>query len=600
MKETKPKPSSVYCDSLPYFLELRGLSCPELEKKCRLEKDVLAMQCTGKKRTIPLETAEKVAEILEITVDELGRLPCHNLRFYCDQRSISCSELEDACNMKNKFSDAYDKCDKDPRNTDRKDCDAKNPRMTYRKIRMVAKALCVDIDDLGAPGNQLVDIVTITDNIVEALSHFDFDAITLGKVSKKVVFFLSMDHEEEDLKACIRYLIYKSNYLGRSLACSLLVPSEQRPLNAEPDLSNAMTVLKRFQKQQKLSYEAVGERLGVTRQTASKYLNTKDPPNADRIYKLSPAFNVKYYWLVQNDAPAPASMQQAEQNIRLAIKATKPKVLREMGDLILTYMTHWDGYMEFLLDCLLPPSSTKKEDAIKTLQDMMKYPLFYQEHHKPNIQIRYYHEEDEFYKAAVLLDAEKLNKNLSFFKLLRDVLSNAPLLNYVLSDETFLNSVLSALDETLSELDGDLPPINKNLSFKVLMKDILSDKQNLDVLTSADLQKKKDLLNDILLSNTIYPFLQLPPPFRYLPPEEQAKIPMADIDFPYSIEIESSSDNDDFESELFELAINAFLDHVSSSMDPPCLVDVLYDYFDAYAGYADLVEDIYVDHPEDT
>jgi len=595
MTTVKTTLKTVSWYNLRYFLDLRGLSCQELEDKCHLERGTLAMHGPGNKLTLPPETVQKVAEILEIPVEHLRLFPCKNIKYYCDARDLPISHLENRCGMHNNLSEAIYGGQK---------------TMSYEKISKVAKVLCVDIDDLGAPKNQRIDIQKITKEILMAflkdpvspskddssLSKAKFPAFLLKRKSETVVFFLSMSQEEETLKACIHYIIYKSNYLGRSLACFLLASSDQDFMDFGLDFSNAITVLEQFRKQQnslqkedKLTHQVLADKLGITRQTLAKYLNGKSIPDYDLIWRLASVLNIEYPLLVQDYHPSPACLEQVKQDIESAIQTTKPKVLKEREGLILDYLEHRDVDMERLLAYLSLPSPTKKEKAIETLQDMMKLPLFYQEHYKPHIQIRYSQEEEGFYNASVLLDVDELEQNQSFLKLLRDLLSN-PSLTAWLSDEKFLDGLLSALDETLSQLDGDLPLINKNLSYKVFLKNILSDQQILNVITSDDFKKKKELLNEILLKNTIYPVFQLPSPFQYLPSENPTDFPREYMDFPYQIETDLSPEDDDFESEFSELAIQAFMEDVSGSMISTYLADVLSGYFDEYSQYVDIVE----------
>lgn len=627
--------NTINCRNLPYFLERQGLSRCELERQCQLEKETLSVYCDENGHNMPLEIAEKVAAVLRVNIKELSlRLPCKNLKYYCDERNLTRYALEKKCKMRTNLLNAYNE-DQDT--------------MALNKISKVAEALCVDIEDLGAPEEERVPIKKITEEILDTFVNTGFPVILSQTKAEMIVSHFLRNSLEGDILSSINYLIIDSNTLGRSLARFVLTSPDQKSGKSQSNFStefreyfnkrkkhnefdNDKNIIKFIKEIEKISglpieilekyaenlqeprlfsLDALAYELNISRQTLNTDLKEEkkkkeNRKHDERIDKIKSIFNIESILPMQDAYPTLIPKEQLIKDISLAIAQTKPRSLNTQKDLILAYLKRKDGNMEYLLNCLFDPTSAKQAKTIDILQDMMKHSIFRRKRYKPQIQVRYYQTDPGWYDVAILFNVDQLNKNLAFFNLLKDLLSNEDLMQRIQSDENFIDELLTALEKPLSQLDADFPSLKedvkeskKDFTFETyLIKYILLHRTLSDMSSPDDLSLKKDFLNEILLRGTIYPLLQLPSPFQFFLSSDTSALPQADWNYPYQLEINSSPDDDAFEQELLESAIQTYMEDVEESLSSevyPCLADILSDYLEQHFQHAEVVKDIVKD-----
>ncbi len=557
------------CRSLPYFLKEKNLSCQELEERCGFEKGTFTDIYSGRKLKLPQEIVEKTAKVLDVDVKNLGLLPCHNLRYYCDQRGLSCSGLEARCNLgSNTLIDSYN---------------GRNQNMTYEKIKAAADALCVDIQDLGAPAEECVDIQKITRQLQASLASLP-TTMLLKKKLETITACLSQT--DDSLEPYISYIINDSNHLGRSCACYVLSSSGQDAASAQTspqtDSSCAVTAVDWYRKKKHITKKELARKVQMSRPTLDKYLNGEKKPEPELLEKFAHILEVDLSLLAQDYAMTRIDRNQIEEKLFETIKPCRPQILKASHPLLLTYLGRLDLNTERLLGYLLLSSQAKKEETMDLLQDMMKCPLFYRQYYRPGIHIGYCRDEDDgdYYDVMVLFDKDRLFQNLSFLHLLKALLSNKEMLRMILSDEGFLDNLLSALEEILTELDENLPEVYKNPSYKELLKDILSNQRILEEILANHMSTYKALSEEVLLKGTVYPLIQLPSPQRYFSKPGSSGLPDVYMDFPYEIQSQLSPDDDDFENDFLDQVLDAFINDVAVPGSDSALTEILLDYVD--------------------
>lgn len=571
------------CRSLPYHLDEKGISVSALEEQCGLLKGTFDDVCSGRKHKMPREIVEKAAKILHVDTESLGKLPCHNIRHYCNQRGLSCSALEIACGFeKNTLWDAYN---------------GGNKNMTYEKIKKVADVLHVSIQDLGAPEKECVDIHKITENIQRSLKKVAPVWLRKAKADR-ITAFLSQTEATDDLIENVVYLLIDSNLLGRSLACFLLSPYDdledfldaltpgfKHPFPTSDPASYIadyfLTPNRRKKDKKRITRTDAAETLPLSRPTLDKLIRGEAIKNRT-IFE-----NKLISMIVENETTEIEEETDNEiaRQIRQAIAKSYPGFLNEAGNLFLGYYLNTnDIYLEFLLKRLLDSSSSPPDpQTIQVLEDITKCPQFYQKHYKPNIHIHYCQEEPESYYVSILFDKKILDKNLSDQELFNKILSVRKLVQDILSNQELLDILLS--DKTI--FDKIVPALSQDLSVRTFLYDVLSNHNLLKQIPSNPFLLWKALLDHFLLEGTIYSFFLLPSPFLYLPLPDPDAVPKISVDSPYQIDLDLSPDDDDFESQMLELALHAFIDDVVVPMSPTLLANAFYDYLDEC--YADAV-----------
>lgn len=571
--------ASLDCRSLPYHLDEKGISVSTLEEQCGLLKGTFDDVCSGRKYKMPREIVEKAAKILQVDTESLGKLPCHNIRHYCNQRSLSCSALEIACGFeKNTLWDAYN---------------GDNKNMTYEKIKKVADVLHVSIKDLGAPESECVDIHKITENIQNSLKSVAPVWLRKAK-SDRMIAFLSQPEATDDLIKNVVYLLIDSNQLGRSLACFLLSPYDDLealtpgfkhpvpPTDPASYIADYFLMPNRGKKdKKKITRTDAAETLPLSRPTLDKLIRGEAIKNRT-------IFENKLISMIvesENTEIEEEADKEIAEHIRQAIAKSYPRFLNEAGRLFLDYYLNTnDIYLEYLLKRLLnSPSSPPDPQTIQVLEDITKCPQFYRKHYRPNIHIDYCQEEPESYYVSILFDKKILDKNLSDQELFNKIVSVKKLVQDILSNQEFLDILLS--DKAI--FDKIVPALSQDLSVRIFLNNVLSDHTLLKQIPSNPFLLWKALLDHFLLEGTIYPLFLLPSPFLYLPLPDPNAVPKISVDSPYQIDLDLSPDDDDFESQMLELALQAFIDDVVESMSSTVLTNAFYDYLDE--GYADAV-----------
>lgn len=454
--------------------------------------------------------------------------------------------------------------------------------MTYEKIKTVADALCVDIRDLGAPETERVDIQKITGQLQDALASLPTTRL-LKKKTETITALLSQT--DDRLTPCISYIIHDSNHLGRSCACYVLSSTQESPGSPQPEFQAdvvSITALDWYRKKKGIKKNKLASMVSLSRPTLNLYLNGKKEPDPELIQTFAHILGTDPFLLAQDYAPALICRDQLEKALLETLKTCRPQTLKARQTLLLTYLNQLDPDMEHLLSCLMLPSSTKKEEVISVLQDMMGSPLFYRRHYKPRIHIGYCRDEDDdHYHVMVLFDKDMVYKNLSFLDLLKDLLSNKELLHMILSDENFSDKLLSALDGAMEELGEN---------YKIQLRNILSNHQMLREILSDNISIYKTLSDKILLNGTVYPLLGLSDPHLYFSAPDASGLPAIHIDFPYEIESEHSPDDSEFEFDLLDQAMDAFLYDVTDPDSDPALTEIFLDHLDKCCENPDIVE----------
>ncbi|MCI8661044.1 MAG: hypothetical protein HFG54_12515 [Lachnospiraceae bacterium] len=363
------------------------------------------------------------------------RFPCHNIPFYLSQRNLSKTDLEKYTDKTDTPKDKENK--KDPhkhRNTLTLACDGDQKTMSYKKIKKVAEALHVDIEDLGTPEEELVYIKHLASDILNAIEPVDipgFPAANSNSLpvryrqlkAERIAAYLKMDKQDAILANTIIYLLKESNWIERAYACYYVTLVDPNLLDhwEHPVFTNAFQRVKYYLTQPKYKklYPSLDlflkkHDIGITRQTFYHACNGQIIKNSDQLLmKMASALKIEHTELFSPLQPAVHVFGQDIKNkIQDAIDQCRPKIL-EMKYHVLTesgYLKNWDIYTEYLLGWLLLPSPKKKESsvpnphAVEALDAMKQFHNIYKDRLPSGIKICYIQEEDGFYNAAVLFE----------------------------------------------------------------------------------------------------------------------------------------------------------------------------------------------------
>lgn len=323
-------------------------------------------------------------------------LSCCAIPHYLHQRTLSQNKLEKLSNL--------------GRNTLNGICQYNQETMTYDKIKKVAEALHVDIEDLGAPEEEWVDILKISSDIHKALESFP--VIHRQIKAERIAAYLSLENPDEAFDNALNYLLNDSNWMGRAFACFLLSHDDPEGSDLEhPVFSNPVERIEAYRNQpeyqDKKNIRCItkfAKECGISYPTFIKALQGKHIKKLDELLaSAARILNIEYRELISPSRPV-VNIEEITDKLDESIAACKPKPLKKRYEILSksNYLKDGDIYTEYLLGCLLLYSEQKSE-VPEILQDVAGVPFFSGEY-KPDIKLYYRQDEEGYCEAAVLFE----------------------------------------------------------------------------------------------------------------------------------------------------------------------------------------------------
>lgn len=325
---------------------------------------------------------------------------CCAIPHYLHQRTLSQNKLEKLSNL--------------GRNTLNGICQHNQNTMTYDKIKKVAEALHVDIEDLGAPEEERVDILKISSDIHKALESFP---VILRQIkAKRIAAYLSLENPDEAFDNALNYLLNDSNWMGRAFACFLLSHDDPEGSDLEhPVFSNLVERIEAYRNQPKYQKKRktklitkFPEECGIsyyifTKLLRGEHIKDEEKKLDELLASAARILNIEYRELVSPSRPV-VDIKEITDELDKSIAACKPKPLKKRYEILAksNYLKEGDIYTEYLLGCLLFYSEQKSE-VLEILQDAAGVPFFNGEY-KPDIKLYYCQDEEGCCEAAVLFE----------------------------------------------------------------------------------------------------------------------------------------------------------------------------------------------------
>lgn len=321
---------------------------------------------------------------------------CRAILHYLHQRNLSQNKLEKLSNLGRNTLDGI--------------CKHDQKTMTYDKIKKVAEALHVNIEDLGAPKEEWVDILKISSDIHKALESFP--VIHRQIKSKRIVAYLSLEDPDEAFDNALNYLLNDSNWMGRAFACFLLSHDDPEGSDLEHSVSSnpverieAYRNQPKYQEKRKTKFiTKFAKECGISYPTFIKALQGKHIQNLyELLTSAARILNIEYTELTSLSKPI-VDIKELTDELDESIAACKPKSLKKRYEILAksNYLKEGDIYTEYLLGCLLFYSEQKSE-VLEILQDIAGVPFFNGEY-KPDIKLYYRQDEEGYCEAAVLFE----------------------------------------------------------------------------------------------------------------------------------------------------------------------------------------------------